>query len=502
MASSDTLNIARTSLPSFEKEIIVSVSSVAWVSDTKPDPSTRWRPRLHLTAARGWINDPCGPGYDPVSDIYHLGFQWNPNETEWGNISWGAALSHDLLSWKISDRPSMQPSSQHDPGGVFSGCLVPTAIDGQANGNLTAIYTSVSRLPIHHTLPYFRTSEAVALATSTNSGITWTRNPNRIIVSQPPAGLDVTGWRDPYVRHWPAMNKISNQAPRESELEPLYAIVAGGIRAKGPTAFLYRVNAHALDQWQYLGVMFAPRMNYCPSPRWTGDFGLNWEVSNFLSLSSTDHSISRDFLICGVEGRLATAEAITRNGSMRATNAQMWICGSLGTYEGSWMEYRYGGKLDHGTYYAGNSFWDPKVQQQVIFGWLLEDDLTPELRTQQGWAGVISLPRVLKLHILRSVTGALQSPLQSIGSVELVPDDENESCFTVVSLCAVPDERRCKLRGRHISSSKDGLVIFPEVLAQWEMKLVFVVDTDAIQLGFDIIHSTSKTTRCLDIQVS
>jgi beta-fructofuranosidase len=294
------------------------------------------------------------------------------------------------------------------------------------------------------------------------------------------------------------MDCISNQTPRHGEPEPLYAIVAGGIRAKGPTTFLYRVNARALDQWQYLGVLISPSMNNCPSPRWTGDFGLNWEVSNFLSLSSTDHSISRDFLICGVEGRLATAEAVTCRGSMRATNAQMWMCGSLGLYEESWMRYRYGGKLDHGTYYAGNSFWDPKTQQHIIFGWLLEDDLTPELRRQQGWAGVISMPRRMKLHILRSVTGALQSPLQSIGSVELIPENENKSSFTVVTLCAVPDARRCKLQGRQMSSSNDGLVIFPKTLTQWEMKMSFMVDTDAIRLGFDIIHSSSTYSHFVD----
>jgi beta-fructofuranosidase len=183
---------------------------------------------------------------------------------------------------------------------------------------------------------------------------------------------------------------------------------------------------------------------------------------------------------------------------MRATNAQMWMCGSLGLYEESWMRYRYGGKLDHGTYYAGNSFWDPKTQQHIIFGWLLEDDLTPDLRRHQGWAGVISMPRRLKLQILRSVTSALQSPLQSIGSVELIPEDENKSSFTVVTLCAVPDARRCKLRGRQISSSNDGLVIFPEAVAQWEMKMGFMVGTDAIRLGFDIMHSSSKYNRCIE----
>ncbi|KAL5393858.1 hypothetical protein PMIN06_003023 [Paraphaeosphaeria minitans] len=60
------------------------------------------------------------------------------------------------------------------------------------------------------------------------------------------------------------------------------------------------------------------------------------------------------------------------------------------------MKY-FGGKLDHGIYYDGNSFWGPIAQHHVIFGWLLEDDLDMQLREEQGWAGVISLPRVLKI---------------------------------------------------------------------------------------------------------
>jgi beta-fructofuranosidase len=493
MATSGLLTLESTLSFLHEKEPIVSVSSIA--SDPEAthelDSSRRWRPRLHLTAPHGWINDPCGPGYDPVNEVYHLGFQWNPNDTEWGNISWGAAASHDMLSWNIAERPSMQPSKESDPGGVFSGCLVPTAIDGK-DGTLTAVYTSVSRLPIHHTLPYSRSSEAVALATSTDSGRTWTRHSSNPILAEPPEHLDVTGWRDPFVQCWPAMDKLITTAQSKDAYESLYAIVAGGIRGKGPTAFLYRVNAHALDQWEYLGFLLAPGANYCPSPRWTGDLGLNWEVSNFLTLSSAHPDISRYFLICGVEGRLATQQVINTRGSMRATNAQMWICGSLERCKGSWMTYRYGGRLDHGTYYAGNSFWDPPTKQNIIFGWLLEDDLDSQLRRQQGWAGIISLPRVLKLHVLRSVVGTLHTPLRLIGSIELIPEDGHNYSFTIVSLCAIPDSRRHKLRSQPLASTGRLPLVFPEAWPQWEMQLSFTVDDNALQLGFDITHSPSK----------
>jgi hypothetical protein len=39
---------------------------------------TRWRPYSHFNAPAGWMNDPCGPMYDPTRDIYHIFYQWHP----------------------------------------------------------------------------------------------------------------------------------------------------------------------------------------------------------------------------------------------------------------------------------------------------------------------------------------------------------------------------------------------------------------------------------------
>ncbi|ORX98300.1 glycosyl hydrolase [Clohesyomyces aquaticus] len=470
------------------------------ISSVPSEAGERWRPSLHIVAPSGWLNDPCAPGYDPVHGIYHLGFQWNPQDTEWGNISWGAALSQNLLTWEISKHPSMRPSLGNDSEGVFTGCMLPTTPDGVTDGTLTALYTSVSHLPIHYTWPYFRGSEAVALATSTDSGKTWTRLPNNIVLAEPPPGIDVTGWRDPFVAAWPAMNSIISKQRGKSYTRSLYAVVSGGIRGKTPTVFLYQVNACALDEWQYMGPLIIPGLNFNPSPRWTGDFGINWEVSNFVSLSNEDLKISRNFLICGVEGRLTSAGDIVNKGNFRCTKAQMWMCGSLEGGEVVHMKYRCGGKLDHGTFYAGNSFWDSRAREQVIFGWILEDDLESEVRREQGWAGVISLPRVLKLQVIPSVVSALSCPLLSIGSIELLPENEEASCFTVVTLCAIPDTRLNKLRGCNVSPNPNLCQRplwpkFPEALSRWELRLDFEVKGDNTKMGFDIIHSTTEYTR-------
>ncbi|CAD0040339.1 unnamed protein product [Aureobasidium pullulans] len=81
----------------------------------------RWRPRMHLIAPRGWLNDPCAPVYNASTGKYHLGFQWNPDGWDWGNIAWGAAISADLINWEVSETPSIAPSATEDKAGVFTG---------------------------------------------------------------------------------------------------------------------------------------------------------------------------------------------------------------------------------------------------------------------------------------------------------------------------------------------------------------------------------------------
>lgn len=88
------------------------------------------RPKLHYTPKKGWINDPNGMVYH--NGEYHLFSQHYPDDTIWGPMHWGHAVSRDLLHWEELDI-ALYPCEQ---GMIFSGSV---AVD--AAGRMAAIYT-------------------------------------------------------------------------------------------------------------------------------------------------------------------------------------------------------------------------------------------------------------------------------------------------------------------------------------------------------------------------
>ena len=106
-----------------DKELLISIDAPKAFTDqikneSKQEKTKERRPLIHLAADTGWTNDPNGLVY--ADGTYHFYFQYNPCNITWENMSWGHAVSTDLLHWKQQDTVLFPDES----GTMFSGCAI------------------------------------------------------------------------------------------------------------------------------------------------------------------------------------------------------------------------------------------------------------------------------------------------------------------------------------------------------------------------------------------
>ncbi|GAA0256379.1 sucrose-6-phosphate hydrolase [Faecalicatena contorta] len=80
--------------------------------------SDKWRLGLHLMPPTGWLNDPNG--LCQFQGVYHVFFQYSPDNPEGGSKCWGHYTSTDLLEWQYAGI-ALSPEDEFDRNGVYSG---------------------------------------------------------------------------------------------------------------------------------------------------------------------------------------------------------------------------------------------------------------------------------------------------------------------------------------------------------------------------------------------
>ncbi|WP_331283048.1 glycoside hydrolase family 32 protein [Kineosporia babensis] len=155
---------------------------------SRREPTEQWRPLVHFTPQKNWMNDPNG--LIRHDGVYHLFFQYNATGDEWGSISWGHATSTDLQHWTEHE---IAIGCSEDEW-IFSGSIVhdqdnTSGLGEGSDGPLIAFYTSQYR---DH--PQYGTRQAQSIAVSTDAGRTWKQHPDN-----PVSDRGRNDYRDPKV---------------------------------------------------------------------------------------------------------------------------------------------------------------------------------------------------------------------------------------------------------------------------------------------------------------
>jgi beta-fructofuranosidase len=329
-------------------------------------------------------------------------------------MHWGHAMSPDMVHWR-----HLPVALAPTPGGPDSaGCFSGTAV---MNGDrVTVLYTGVvsaseTDATIRDGANSFKESQCLAFSSDKDLN-TWTKD-SEPVIAVPPAGMDVSGFRDPTPwRHgdwW-------------------YMVVGSGVRGKGGAVLLYR--SKDLQHWDYLHLLAQGPGNSkdAANPVDSGDM---WECPDFFSIGD------KHVLIHSAEGKAFWQSGVLDPDQLVFHSEQS-------------------GVLDYGSFYAPKTQLD-EHQNRILWGWIPETRPLEEYRAS-GWAGMMSLPRILTLDensdLCMTVAPAVERLRQSPQILHISKSEEqNRAQLARMHIKDCCGEILCTVR---LTSKKFGLSLF------------------------------------------
>ena len=143
--------------------LALAASGASAAHAQEPTYREPFRPQYHFTPAMNWMNDPNGLVF--YKGEYHLFYQHNPFGDTWGHMSWGHAVSRDLVHWEHLPVAIAEEGDE----AIFSGSAVvdhrnTSGFGTRRNPPMVAVYTSA-----------YPDDQKQSLAYSTDRGRTWTK---------------------------------------------------------------------------------------------------------------------------------------------------------------------------------------------------------------------------------------------------------------------------------------------------------------------------------------
>lgn len=397
-----------------------------------------FRPQFHFTPARNWMNDPNGLVY--FDGEYHLFYQYNPLGDTWGHMSWGHAVSPDLVHWR--HLPVALPEA--DGIMAFSGSAVVDRSNTSGFGRrgvppIVAVYTG------HRVSDK---NQAQYLAYSTDRGRTWTR-----YAGNPVLDIHSTEFRDPKV-FWYAPTKRW--------------VMVVALSAEHRVRFF---GSPDLKQWTELGE-FGP----------AGGTGGVWECPDLFELAVDGAPNERRWVLVvninpgGVAGGSGCQYFV---GSFDGTR----FVPDAGSAEGGarWVDY---GK----DFYAAVS-WSglpPSDGRRILIGWLNNWEYGQQIPTSP-WRSAQSLPREVRLRRDGDSVRLIQRPVAELARLRGV--------HTRLSN-AIVAEGRDPLSGRRVDGDTLELVATLEVGTAREVGMkVRSGEGEETLVGYDVARGEAFVDR-------
>ncbi|MDQ0233088.1 glycoside hydrolase family 32 protein [Metabacillus malikii] len=307
----------------------------------------KYRPALHFAPQQNWMNDPNGLVF--FKGEYHLFFQHNPNDSVWGPMHWGHAVSKDMIEWEQLDI-ALSPDEH---GTIFSGSVVVdwhnTSGFFQDEPGLVAIFT-------HHFdgANHTETKQMQSLAYSSDQGRTWVKYENNPVLTH----ATKIDFRDPKVFWHEATHKWIM------------------VLATGQTISIY--SSPNLKDWSFESE-FGEKV---------GSHDGVWECPDLFELPIENSNEKKWVLLV----------SIGDNHKFDSGSRTQYFIGSFDGHtfveehdDIKWLDF---GKDN----YAGVSFSDiPKEDgRRIYLGWMSNWRYANQVPTK-GWRSQMTLPRVLSL---------------------------------------------------------------------------------------------------------